>query len=156
MTPFDLKTPESFEDYFGVAVTRGPACQVVFEFADAERPFLTTDASMWAFFEPALECRLVERDASTSKSELGAVARTIGASTRTIQRRLGAERITYRKVLDATRAQLARYYLTRTQLATAEVAFLIGYDDPNSLYPAFRSWTGTTPQAIRDGARRSE
>ena len=171
MTPFDLKTPEPFEDYFGVAVTRGPAYRVVFEFVDAERPFLTTDASMWAFFEPALERRLVECDASTSMSErvraalfellpsgrreLGDVARTIGMSARTVQRRLAHECTTYREVLDATRAQLARYYLTRTQLATAEVAFLLGYDDPNSLYPAFRAWTGTTPQAVREGAQRS-
>ncbi|MFK8043527.1 hypothetical protein [Congregibacter sp.] len=34
-----------------------------------------------------------------------------------------------------------------------EVALLIGYDDPNSLYPAFRAWTGVTPQAVREGSR---
>ncbi len=172
VAPVDLEAPEAFEGYFGVALTHGPGYEVVFEREDARRPFLTTDASMWAFFEPALERRLAECDARTSmrervraalfellpsgRSELGDVARALGASSRTVQRRLGGEGITYREVLDATRAQLAKHYLTRTQMTTAEVAFLIGYDDPNSLYPAFRAWTGTTPQAVRDGARLTE
>lgn len=172
VAPVDLEAPEAFAAYFGVAVTHGPGYEVVFEHEDAQRPFLTTDASMWAFFEPALERRLAECDARTSmrervraalfemlpsgRSELGDVARALGASARTVQRRLGGEGTSYREVLDATRAQLAKHYLTRTQLTTAEVAFLIGYDDPNSLYPAFRAWTGTTPQAVRDGASLSD
>jgi AraC-like DNA-binding protein len=167
VVPIDLQAPELFEDYFGVAVATGPGFEVVFEREDAQRPFLTTDASMWAFFESALERRLRECDARTSmrervraalfellpsgRSELRDVARAIAVSTRTVQRRLGGEGTTYREVLEGTRAQLARHYLTRTQIAIPEVAFLIGYDDPNSLYPAFRSWTGVTPQAIRDG-----
>lgn len=44
-----------------------------------------------------------------------------------------------------TQAQLAKHYLKRTQLTKAEIAFLLGYEDPNPFYPAFRSWTGTTP-----------
>ncbi|MEM9488317.1 MAG: AraC family transcriptional regulator, partial [Myxococcota bacterium] len=84
------------------------------------------------------------------------VARAVGASARTVQRRLSEEGTTYRGVLDQTRAQLATHYLTRTQITPAEVAFLIGYDDPNSFYPAFRNWTGMTPQAVRAGAKPAE
>ena len=167
--PVDMRAPEALADYFGVAVTPGKKYAVVFAREDAQRPFLTTDASMWAFFEPALERRLAECDARTSmrervraalfellpsgRRELGDVARAIGASPRTVQRRLAGEGTTYREVLDGTRAQLAKHYLTRTQMTASEVAFLIGYDDPNSLYPAFRAWTGTTPQTVREGAR---
>lgn len=172
MAPLVLEAPEAFADYFGVAVKRGPRYEVVFGRADARRPFRTTDAAMWAFFEPVLERRLAECDARTSmrervraalfellpsgRSELGDLARTLGASVRTVQRRLADEGTTYREVLDATRTQLAKYYLTRTRMTTAEVAFLVGFEDPNSLYPAFRAWTGTTPQAVREGAQRSE
>lgn len=168
MVPVTINAPEILEAFFGVAVTRGSEYRVTFSAEDAQRAFVTTDTSMWAFFEPALERRLAECDARSSmrervsaalfellpcgRSELGDVAETLGASTRTVQRRLGAEGQTYRQVLDATRARLARHYLTRTQLTTAEIAFLIGYEDPNSLYPAFRAWTGSTPQAVRDAA----
>ncbi len=167
--PIEIEAPEAFTSYFGVAVTRGPGYEVVFEREDAQRPFLTSDASMWALFEPMLEQRLAECDARTSMRErvraalfellpsgrtgLGDVACALGASRRTVQRHLEGEGITYREVLDTTREQLAKHYLTRSQMTTAEIAFLIGYDDPNSLYPAFRSWTGTTPQAVRDSAR---
>ena len=87
------------------------------------------------------------------RSQIGDVARALGVSARTVQRRLGQEDTTYRDVLDHTRARLAQHYLTKTQLTTTEIAFLIGYDDPKSLYPAFRSWTGMTPQAVRDATR---
>ena len=30
-----------------------------------------------------------------------------------------------------------------------EIAYLLGYDDTNSFYRAFRTWTGTTPDTIR-------
>jgi AraC-like DNA-binding protein len=172
VVPVDLPAREAFEAYFGVAVSRGPGYKVIFDPKDAQRSFVSTDASMWAFFEPELENRLAECNAQTSmrervraalfellptgRGELGDVARALGASARTIQRRLSAEDISYRKVLDATRAQLARHYLSRTEITAAEVAFLIGYDDPNSFYPAFRAWTGTTPQAFRDDKGLSE
>lgn len=171
VAPVDIEEPDVFATYFGVAVTRGPRYEVVFEKQDAHRAFLSTDASMWSFFEPTLERRLAECDEHTSMRErvraalfellpvgqakLADVARSLGMSVRTLQRKLGSEGTSYREVLDGTRVHLARHYLTRTQISPAEVAFLIGYDDPNSLYPAFRAWTGTTPQAVRDAAQRA-
>ena len=29
------------------------------------------------------------------------------------------------------------------------ISFLLGYEEPNSFYRAFRGWTGKTPDAIR-------
>ena len=81
----------------------------------------------------------------SARSTLKAVAQELNTSPRTLQRRLAEEGLSYRYVLDNTRAQLAKHYLKRTQLKKAEIAFLLGYEDPNSFYPAFRSWTGTTP-----------
>ncbi|GKT25972.1 hypothetical protein [Acidovorax sp. SUPP3334] len=31
----------------------------------------------------------------------------------------------------------------------AEIAFLLGFEDPNSLIRAFQGWTGATPNAVR-------
>lgn len=156
-----------FASFFGTPVTLAPRYEVVFDEEDAHRAFLTTDASMWSFFEPVLERRLAELDDRTTmaervsaalhellpsgRSQVGDVARAVGASTRTVQRRLRQEDTSYRHVLEHTRAVLARHYLTQTKLTATEVAFLIGYDDPNSFYTAFRSWTGMTPQAVRAG-----
>jgi AraC-like DNA-binding protein len=37
-------------------------------------------------------------------------------------------------------------------LTAAEIAFLLGYEDANSFYRAFHSWTGQTPERVRAGA----
>lgn len=34
-------------------------------------------------------------------------------------------------------------------MTTAEIAYLLAYSDTNSFYRAFRTWTGSTPDAIR-------
>ncbi|MEM6928525.1 MAG: AraC family transcriptional regulator ligand-binding domain-containing protein [Myxococcota bacterium] len=167
--PVDLGDPAAYAAFFGVPVTRGSSFGAVLHAADASRPFVTTDASMWSFFEPMLRRRLAELDDRATMAErvscvllellpsgrsgIGDVARVLGTSTRTVQRRLGQEDTRYRDVLDDTRARLARHYLTRSRLTTAEIAFLVGYDDPNSLYPAFRSWTGMSPRAVRASAK---
>lgn len=34
-------------------------------------------------------------------------------------------------------------------MSTAEIAYLLAYDDTNSFYRAFRTWTGATPDIVR-------
>ncbi len=75
-------------------------------------------------------------------------------SPRTLQRRLQAEGTTFQDVLSSTRESLARHYLGRTGVATGEIAFLLGYEDPGSFHRAFRDWTGQTPGTARTTAGR--
>jgi len=75
--------------------------------------------------------------------------RSRARSARTLQRQLSQEGTSFQAILAGTRESLARHYLTSGELRTSEIAFLLGYDDTNSFYRAFRSWTGTTPDAIR-------
>jgi AraC-like DNA-binding protein len=44
---------------------------------------------------------------------------------------------------------LARHYLTHSDMTTAEIAYLLAYEDTNSFYRAFRTWTGATPDTVR-------
>jgi AraC-like DNA-binding protein len=34
-------------------------------------------------------------------------------------------------------------------MTTAEIAYLLAYEDTNSFYRAFRAWTGATPDTVR-------
>ncbi len=170
--PVDPKDPVGLASYFGVPVARGPKYELLFDPEDAFRAFLTTDTSMWSFFEPVLRRRLAELDDDMQMTErvttalfellprgrtqIGDVAGALGMSSRTVQRRLAQEHTTYGDILDHTRARFAQHYLAHTQLTITEVAFLLGYDDPNSFYPVFRNWTGMTPQAARAAARPAE
>lgn len=155
----------AYQEYFGVPVVQAEEQAVDFSARDAALPFVTANEGLWDFFEPQLRTRLNELEVGTSTSErvraallellpsgyptMGAVARSLAVSSRTLQRRLRAEETTYQALLDETRESLARHYLTRSGLSTPEISFLLGYEEPNSFYRAFRSWTGTTPDAVR-------
>ena len=163
--PLLPSAPAAYTDFFGVPITQGPRYEVVFWNRDAERPFEANDASRWQFFEPVLTRRLADLETQAPTQErvraallellpqgrrrLQAVAERLALSSRSLQRRLAQEGTSFRKVLEDTRAQLATHYLKQSQLSAAEIAFLLGYDDPNSFFPAFRAWTGTTTQALR-------
>ena len=72
-------------------------------------------------------------------------------SCRTLQRRITAEQTTFRRLISDARRELARYYLLQPALELAEVACLLGYEDSNSFFRAFREWEGTTPCEWRRG-----
>ncbi len=164
-TPEPLTPEAPYEAFFGVRLRRGPSYSVTFSDLDAKRPFLTSNVGMWQFFEPALSQRLaeIERDATiaervyaalfemlpSGRSSVQDVASTLGMSTRSLQRHLRREETSFQQVLNETREQLARHYLRHSAMTGAEISFLLGYDDPNSFFRAFRTWTGQTPEGLR-------
>ncbi|MEU4242711.1 helix-turn-helix transcriptional regulator [Actinoplanes sp. NPDC026619] len=153
--------------YFGVSIGEGDADAVTFSAEDAARPFLTEDESMWTFFAPELRRRLAEIEAPATTADRGraalheclpaggssinAVAAQLITSPRTLQRQLQVEGTSYQAVLTGTREKLARRYLADKSLTVAQIAYLLAYDDTNSFYRAFRSWTGATPESVRAG-----
>jgi AraC-like DNA-binding protein len=165
VAPVALEPADSYAAWFGVAPRRGRHPELTFAAADARRPFLTANEGMWRSFEPELQRRLAELDAGASNAErvraallellpsgaasIDAVAARLGASARTVQRRLQDEGQSFAGVLAQTRTELARHYLGTTALSAAEISFLLGFEDPNSFYRAFQTWTGTTPEQAR-------
>ena len=85
------------------------------------------------------------------------VAKELGMGERTLQRRITDEGSTFRELLNETRQELVRQYLRDNSVEITEAAFLLGYEDPNSFYRAFRSWEGKTPAEWRatDQRRKS-
>ncbi len=73
------------------------------------------------------------------------VARELGMSTRTLQRRLGEGNLTYQSLLDEVRKTAARRLLANTNLEPTDVAFLLGFAEPNSFRRSFTAWEGLPP-----------
>jgi AraC-like DNA-binding protein len=169
--PVPTVQKSAFEEFFGGPSRRGETWSVRFSDLDMRRPFLTANAGMWAVFEPRLRLRLAEVDAASDtaervrgallellpsgRSSVADVGKTLGMSRRSLQRKLSREDTTFQGLLDETREALARHYLGQTALSTAEISFLLGYDDPSSFFRAFQRWTGETPETIRTQLRRS-
>ncbi len=85
------------------------------------------------------------------KSDLGMdnVAAQMGLSRQTLFRRLKAEGVTYEKLLDDLRHQMALHYLSGKKATIHETAMLVGFSDSTAFSRAFKRWTGKSPRAMR-------
>jgi AraC-like DNA-binding protein len=125
-----------------------------------------------ALIAPQLEAELTEQLAHKTFSEqakgvltrllagqrpgIQDLARELHLSTRTLQRRLTEEGITFQRLLEEARRELARHYLLHSSLELNETAYLLGYEDANSFLGAFHHWEGTSPGQWRILQRSSE
>lgn len=160
-----LPVRRAYESFFGVPVLDGDATGLTFAAGDAHKPFLTANDTMWTAFEPELRKRMADLNPGSSFRErvraclietiagghctMADVAGRLTVSQRTLQRRLRDEQTSFQQELNALREELARHYLANSRHSNAEIAFLLGYDDPNSFIRAFHIWTGETPQSLR-------
>lgn len=162
----ELPSPrEPYESFLGCRIQPGDRSSITFSSEDAERPFLTDHSAMWEIFEPELRRRLADLEATASfqartravliealpsgQVSVESIARRLAMSPRTLQRRLRREGTTFKEVVGETRKSLALHYLGQTQLSYGEIAYLLGFKEPNSFFRAFQSWTGTTPESQR-------
>jgi len=168
LTPkrIEYQRPEAnrkkYEEHFQCEVKFGARQNVlVFHKEDVDRPFLTHNADLLSMVAPQLEAELTQQLAQKTLSEqvkgilkkllagqrpgLCDVARELRLSTRTLQRRLTAERAKFRLLMEDARRELAQHYLLHSNLELNETAYLLGYEDANSFFRAFHQWEGTTP-----------
>jgi len=82
-------------------------------------------------------------------ASLAGIARRMGTSSRTLQRRLQESGVSYTDVVDVVRADLGRRHVLERQLSYAQIASLLGFSQPSAFFRAFRRWTGTTPSVFR-------
>jgi AraC-like DNA-binding protein len=148
-------------EYFGCPVKyRAHRDALVLREAELELPFATHNEELLQMLTPQLEQALskeriehrvldqakwiLKRLLPGSRADLAMVAKELGMGERTLQRRITNEGNTFRKLLSEARHELAVLYLSDPLIEPAEAAFLVGFDDPNSFYRAFRSWEGKT------------
>jgi AraC-like DNA-binding protein len=81
------------------------------------------------------------------------LAKRLGVSERTLQRRLNQEGTSLQRLLEDVRHELSLEYLRDSKLSVADVGLRLGYSSLAAFSRAFRRWTGTSPAARRRGAR---
>ncbi|QTH45458.1 helix-turn-helix transcriptional regulator [Cohnella sp. LGH] len=141
---------------------------------DLDRPFVSYNAELLEMLTPALDRALDEHLRSRSlceavkqlqkrnlvggRPDIRIVASELGMSDRTLQRRLRDEGTSFKHLLAQARHEQALSYLADPSLDIKEIAFLVGYEDQNSFYRAFRLWERDTPAnwRVRHEVWRSE
>jgi len=77
------------------------------------------------------------------------VADRLAISKRTLERRLAKQDCRFVDLVRDSRRDMASHYLRQTALSTTEISLLLGYQEINSFYRAFKDWHGCAPQEYR-------
>ncbi len=91
---------------------------------------------------------------SRGDTTLQSCADRMSCSPRTLQRRLDERHTSFQEVLDQTRQNLSKSYLSDPALRIAELSLLVGYADQAAFTRAFKRWTGMSPSHWRRHAQR--
>jgi AraC-like DNA-binding protein len=155
-----------YEGHYGCRIRfKAPRNAIVFEKNYLELPFATYNPAVLAALRPTIQreiarqktrqsisCRVqrvLMRSLGGPHTDIHAVAMDLGMSSRTLQRRIAEEGGSFRQLLSAARRELARVCLQHPSLGLVKTACLLGYEDPNSFFRAFRAWEGVTPSEWR-------
>ena len=138
---------------------------VVYDVAALASPFMSADPALLEVFEGEARRALQGLVSSHGVSgrvmaflagrlkgavpPLSEVASELAMSERSIQRSLGEEQTSYRRLVDEVRKRLAIEHLSRPGTSATDVAFLLGFSEPSAFTRAFRRWTGTPPTEFR-------
>lgn len=90
--------------------------------------------------------RAIESELPSGQVSVDRVARRMGVSRRTLQRRLGELGLSYQGLLDAVRHQAAENLLALPELNIEHVAEQLGYADASGFRRAYQRWTGMSPR----------
>ncbi|MGS1105723.1 helix-turn-helix domain-containing protein [Achromobacter anxifer] len=92
---------------------------------------------------------LIGRISDQEDINLKSVAREIGMSPRTLQRRLKCSGVDFEDLRDETRRSEALRLIRLGRYSATEIAYMVGYSDPAHFTRAFKRWTGRTPSHFR-------
>ncbi|MCB9766376.1 MAG: AraC family transcriptional regulator ligand-binding domain-containing protein [Alphaproteobacteria bacterium] len=157
-----------YEAFFKAPVRfERPVNALVFRQEVAERPVRAVDPALQAYVRAQLDIaakrlaasgrahalapvrQAIAEGAAEGDYDAGNLARRLGMSLRTLQRRVRAHGANVRALLDEAREANARQLLADDRLSIEEVAASLGYSDQRAFRRAFKRWTGTTPGALR-------
>lgn len=79
----------------------------------------------------------------------GEVARRLDLSGNLLHRRLAREGTTLQALKDRARHEIAAQKLLHSTLPIEQISGLLGFEETNSFYRAFKKWAGVTPQVYR-------
>lgn len=163
------KTPAAFSRALGVNPTFGaPLYELRYGPKLPDMPIRTFNSRLRDYFDNACKQLVAELDGDRSVAcevrkrlihamdggevSMDDVARQMGMSSRSLQRRLSDEGARFADLLAEVRAELAKRYLARGSVSASEVAYLIGFTEPQSFFKAFKRWTGMTPSEFQQRA----
>jgi AraC-like DNA-binding protein len=97
---------------------------------------------------------LLENNSYLGVPSLPEVAANLHMSSRSLQRRLREEGISFAEITETVRRTMATHYLQASVYPLKEISYLLGYNELSAFSRAFKKWTGTTPLDYRRASLR--
>jgi AraC-like DNA-binding protein len=161
--PHDVR---DYEKFFRAPLQFGCLCtSFLLGPEDLKRPVVSSDDALTGYLERLADevlttlgteqtihdqvRRILWQEMTEGVLTVTRVARCLGLSSRTLQRRLRDEKTTFAAVLAQLRQEMAQPLLRDGHLGVSEVAFVLGYEDVTSFQRAFRQWFGVSPREFR-------
>jgi AraC-like DNA-binding protein len=131
---------------------------------DADRPLPTSNRQLAATLDHILAEQLAHLDKKDVVARCQAhlldqlcsgeisedvMAEQLHMSRRTLQRKLAEADLTYQKLVDDTRRDLALRHLEDPRHSITDVTFLLGFSQQSAFTRAFKRWTGMAPSEYR-------
>jgi AraC-like DNA-binding protein len=134
-----------------------------------EEPLVTADERLFQALQPFLEEHRKKRLADTELTArisqtiadnlraghvgLDAIAKQLGFSPRTLQRRLQEQDLEFNTLVEEIRIAKALQYMENSTRSINDIALGLGYTEASSFTRAFRRWTGLSPREFRQQIR---
>ncbi|MEH6822644.1 MAG: AraC family transcriptional regulator [Motiliproteus sp.] len=94
----------------------------------------------------------IESNASEGFPTFDLIADGLHMTPKTLRQKLKTEGITYQKIKDVIRRDIAIHHLTQQTCSIADIAMKAGFTETGAFIRAFKGWTGVTPGAYRNRA----
>ena len=174
LVPVEVQMPMSgparakLADVFGVSPSEGEPA-LIYAAKDARRRLVSENAPLWEAFEADLSVLAARSGKSTPIKDrvraslieaigdgdpsIAYVCERLSKSRSGLLRELRAADITFNDILTETRRTMALRYLHNSDLPIKQIANLLAYQDTNAFHRAFKSWTGETPNIVRQAQK---
>lgn len=86
--------------------------------------------------------------------DIQSISNTLYLTPRTLQRRLGEENITFRRLSEDLKKQVCMYMLKHDCYTVSAISHVLGYAEPAAFNHAFKKWFGHSPVRSRARSRK--
>ncbi|SDJ94347.1 AraC family transcriptional regulator [Microbulbifer yueqingensis] len=163
--------PHRYREFFYTEVLFGQERDcLVFDAEVARRPVCPPSPSLLRYFEDFTRQLLSEHRDSVAEQvrtlilqtlgaqrhSLAQVARLMGVPARTLQRRLSAEKTSFKQLVQDARMQTARWHLCSSSIDINLLSATLGYTDISAFSKAFRAIHGKSPLQWRKQQRDAD
>lgn len=167
---FIMRQPSQRDQYtqvFGPHLTFDAGVNsLVFNASELKAPLPRFDRSLFATFKTLASKQMITRRATSSFRDivlqrmrnefaaqvpsLNVMAAHMNMSVRTFQRKLTAEKITYRDLYDQVSKEIALSLIASENTSIADASRLMGYSEPSAFRRAVKRWTNSTPGLLKN------